>query len=315
MSSPSRRAQIRKVPCVAGCDGPMLTYIGVVLISGRSSPSSKSSRFGSTSLSKSADEYGARAAPWRAESSSLLECLSLILAGLVQFLGHIRRCRAPLSAHQGIILAQGVADELVVRQQSFQTRMPDEIEAEHLEGFTLGPVGGLPQIGRGGHIHLELRHRDLDAHAQILGDRVEVVAELETLAERRQVRAVDARNIQQQIEAMFVAQIREHIVDDLALDRDRAIAEAAIDVEDRACKPVAQILNQRVVACAIVFHSGSFIFSTTSCRRGRPREVTGSLSMRSCSLMIASRTASGRGGQPGMNTSTGMIWSMPCTVA
>src|SRR5678815_531574 len=178
---------MRKVPCVAGCDGPMLTYIGVVLISGRSSSSSKSSRFGSTSLSKSADEYGARVAP-RGESSSLLECLSLILAGLVQFLGHIRRCRAPLAAHQGIILAQGVADELVVRQQSFQTRMPDEIEAEHLEGFTLGPVGRLPQIGRGGHIHVELRHRALDAHAQILGDRVEVVAELETLAERRQVR-------------------------------------------------------------------------------------------------------------------------------
>src|SRR5678810_77240 len=106
---------MRKVPCVAGCDGPMFTYIGEVLMSGRSSPSSKSSRFGSTSLSKSADEYGARAAPWRAESSRLLECLSLMpfffpLTGLVQFLGHIRRGRAPLSAHQRVILAQGVAD-------------------------------------------------------------------------------------------------------------------------------------------------------------------------------------------------------------
>src|SRR6187397_82487 len=108
---------MRNVPCVAGCDGPMLTYIGSVLMSGRTSPSSKSSRDGSTSLSKSDDVYGVREAPpCGTKSSIFVECLSLMgLTRFVELLGHVRGDRAPLPTHHRVILAQRMSHELVVR--------------------------------------------------------------------------------------------------------------------------------------------------------------------------------------------------------
>src|SRR5262249_14701420 len=119
-----------------------------------------------------------------------------------------------------------------------------------------------------------------------------------------------------QVEAMVMLEIGEHVVDGGAIHRHRAIAEAPVDVENRGAETLAKLGHQCVVSFRVFrAHRGSFIFSTISCRRGRPCVATGSVSMRCCSFRMASRTASGRGGQPGMNTSTGMIWSMPCTVA
>ena len=46
-----------------------------------------------------------------------------------------------------------------------------------------------------------------------------------------------------------------------------------------------------------------------------PSAGTGSTCTRCCSFISPSRTASGRGGQPGTYTSTGTIVSMPWTVA
>jgi hypothetical protein len=53
--------------------------------------------------------------------------------------------RKHVAAVGRIVLAQGEADELLVREDAAQVRVVDEVEPEHVVGLALGPVRRLPQ--------------------------------------------------------------------------------------------------------------------------------------------------------------------------
>src|SRR5664279_4741132 len=111
--SPSSSAMICTVPCVAGCDGPMLT-------------NTESSRSGAPKIVRTGLGKGVSTA-----------------AGSVA-VGHER-----LLALLGVVLAQRVADEALVEQDRAQVGVAAEADAVHLVAFAFHECGRAVQADKG----------------------------------------------------------------------------------------------------------------------------------------------------------------------
>src|SRR5262245_59813458 len=112
MISPSSSVLIRMMPCMAGCAGPIPTCRFSVRL------------------------------PVPLPSPSMNARVVVSAMGLSLLPGADQR----LAAVDGIVLAQRVADELLVHQQAPQIGMAVEADPEHVPHLTLEPVGDRPQI-------------------------------------------------------------------------------------------------------------------------------------------------------------------------
>src|SRR5690348_15594204 len=127
MRSPSIVSTMRTVPCIAGCDGPML----IVIRSGGSS-CSLSDR-SCTSL--------------RPSTSCLIVDVSGISIRLLRCRDEVVAPHERLALLLGVVLAQRIADELLVEEDPAQIGMAVEADPVHVERLALLPVERRPQLG------------------------------------------------------------------------------------------------------------------------------------------------------------------------
>ena len=78
-----------------------------------------------------------------------------------------------------IVLAQRIADELLVQEDAAQVGVTVEADAVHVERLALLPVERRPQLDERRHARVLLGHRDLEAHAVAVLERAQLVADLE----------------------------------------------------------------------------------------------------------------------------------------
>src|SRR2546430_10203524 len=135
MVSPSSVTVRRTVPCIAGCEGPRFTVMGVVGISASSD---------SGSWSCSASVIGARIDVLAADVRLAHRDAGAARtgAGAAHQVGEVELGDEGLALADGIVLAQGEADELRVHENARQVRVPGELEPEHVVHVALPPVGG-----------------------------------------------------------------------------------------------------------------------------------------------------------------------------
>src|SRR5262245_19738968 len=112
---------MRTVPCIAGCDGPMLTVI--------------SSWGSSVSTSRSAESLRPRTRVLRSAMTSS------------RSLEQVRAADQRLPLFLRVVLAQRVADELLVHVDPPQIGVALEADAVHVEGLALLPVEAGPHRG------------------------------------------------------------------------------------------------------------------------------------------------------------------------
>src|SRR5678816_2393615 len=133
MRSPSTVSTMRTVPCIAGCDGPMLIVISSGGSSCSVSPRSCASLRPSTSCLSDVRSRGA--------------AMSVLL--LRRALDRVDR--QVVAAHQRlalllrVVLAQRVADELLVEVDATEIGVAVEADAVHVVGLALLPVERGPQ--------------------------------------------------------------------------------------------------------------------------------------------------------------------------
>ncbi len=103
------------------------------------------------------------------------------------------------------VLAQRMPVEAVIREQAPQVRVPFEEDAVHVERLALEPVGGWVDADHRRNRRI-LVGLDLDADAQVLGEREQVIDHVEaTLA----LRIVGAGHVDQLLEFEVIAQAGE----------------------------------------------------------------------------------------------------------
>src|SRR5262245_16374118 len=152
MFSPSSSTRNFTVPCVAGCDGPMLsTWCSVC----RSRSKSSSERSGASG------KYG---------SDMLVPRADQRLAPLLR-----------------VVLAQRMPFELPVEQDAAQIGMTVEADAVQVPDLAFHPVRRGVERRRGVDARVVGRHAHLDAHAVIARERIEVVDDLEARPGGQQV--------------------------------------------------------------------------------------------------------------------------------
>src|SRR5690349_4841141 len=153
MRSPSTVSTMRTVPCIAGCDGPMLT----VIKSGGSSVSVSDRSW--TSLRPRTS--------WRRSAMVPLDRIDDEVVAAHE--------RLPLLL--GVVLAERVADELFVEVDPAQVRVPLELDAVHVEGLALLPVERGPQLGERRQARVAFGQLDLEADAVAVRERAELVGD------------------------------------------------------------------------------------------------------------------------------------------
>src|SRR6266571_6778377 len=129
MVSPSSSVRMRMMPCIAGCAGPMPTWMFWL------------------------------PAPVPAPSPSMNSRRAV--SGM--------RTDERLAAVDRIVLAQRVADELLVHQEAPGVGMAVEAHAEHVPHLALEPVGDRPEGGGRRHHRVVLLDAHLQAHAVVVG--------------------------------------------------------------------------------------------------------------------------------------------------
>src|SRR4051812_19907910 len=124
---------MRTVPCMAGCDGPMLSIIGSL---GSSSwPSSMWASKGSIRASV----FAAVVVRLSPEAHALVDPERRELAGRA-----LAERDEGLDLVGGVVPAQRVPDELGVHQDAAQIRVPAEDDAHEIERLALEPVRAPP---------------------------------------------------------------------------------------------------------------------------------------------------------------------------
>src|SRR5882757_7177618 len=156
MRSPSSLSWMRTVPCVAGCDGPILSSIASKFMS-RESCSSIFVPLCCSSAIRSSDAQ-----------------VVVLRIGM-----HRTRTDQRLALLLRVVLAQRVALELLVKVDALQVGVAVEDDAVHVPGLALEPVRTRPQRDHARQLRIALLERHLDAYAVVLGERVEVVDDLE----------------------------------------------------------------------------------------------------------------------------------------
>src|SRR5580704_14246336 len=237
---------------------------------------------------------------------------------------------------------EGMPLELRVHEDSPQVGMPAKTNAAHVPRLALEPVHAGPNRGHAvelGPVRVFIPDASLETNPMPQRHRVKMHHDLEP---RCSSRIVDRAKIDGhvEIERRVFAQEGAHALPLARLDHRGLVAEARVRLEDGGAKTLLQLLEDSLAhevppfAIRSALASSSLIAgrrsrgSAAERRRwtrssalcaGSNRGLTtpGRRSFRailSCSSIRPSSTASGRGGQPGMYTSTGMILSMPGTV-
>src|SRR5215813_3701394 len=206
----------------------------------------------------------------------------------------LRRCRLPDLVVFGEVdgfaadrkvAAQWVAHPVVRHQDPGQVRMALEANAEHVPRLSLIPVGGSVDVVRAGCPGIVFGHEDADAQFPVCLHVAELIHELEALRwliNRRGGQVIDTRHKDVALVALrlefgqrFANALPGH-TDPLGARND-ALGENALAQLERRHK-------RGLIPWALIF---------------------------SCRIISAFSTSSGRGGQPGMYTSTGTLLSTP----
>src|SRR5271170_5734674 len=141
MVSPSNSMRVRTVPCMAGCEGPMLMSIRLVWRCASSSPSSASRPAGVTSMSMGSamgpvgnnrKRFWVRALLSHARGAGTAED---VLDGPLG--------RERLSAAQRVVLSQRVSLEFLVHEDARQPGVAHKADAVEVPDEALPPVGAL----------------------------------------------------------------------------------------------------------------------------------------------------------------------------
>src|SRR5581483_8647923 len=148
MRSPSSFRRIRTVPCVAGCDGPILSSIGS---KGRSRVSSA----GSGALVSGATDAGAPCVSVWGSCSDIVRSLnagrsrrarSLPEVVVHRVAVHGARADDRLAALLRVVLPQRVSLELLVEVDALQAGVPVEPDPVEVPGLALEPVRARPDV-------------------------------------------------------------------------------------------------------------------------------------------------------------------------
>src|SRR5207237_6195120 len=135
MVSPASVTVSRTVPCIAGCEGPRFTVMGVVGIS-----ASRESGSWSWSASVIRARIDALAADVRLAHRDPRAARTG--AGAAHEVGKIQLGNEGLPLADGIVLAQREADELGVHENAGEARVAGGLEPEHVVHVALPPVSG-----------------------------------------------------------------------------------------------------------------------------------------------------------------------------
>src|SRR5215471_4729793 len=139
MRSPSSRAKIRMIPCIAGCAGPTLRSMS------------------------------------RVSRSAVVSDVSCDSKGIASWAWLIDRADQRLALPDRIIFAQRMALKALVHEDAFQGGMSAEGDSKHVPDFALQPVGSRPQRREGIDFGIRFRHRNHQAQPMLVGCRVEVI--------------------------------------------------------------------------------------------------------------------------------------------
>ena len=203
---------------------------------------------------------------------------------------------APAAALGRKIFSQRIALRVIFWQQNPpQIRMARKADAHHVVDFPLEELCALPDGGHGGNRRIVLGQAGLHAEPAMVRERVQMIHDLKPLPVLRVVYRADIRQMVKRGVGRIVkkpCQIENAL--SRHLDGHLRACRIRLDGQHRLRKPRHQRFNQR-------FHD---YFTNTFSRW-----------IFSCSFKSPSIKASGRGGQPGTYTSTGTIWSTPCTTA
>ena len=233
MVSPESSSTMRTVPCIAGCDGPMLRSIGSLgqleLAFVELVIDAVPSQLVSASSRDRRDAY-----VWRPKRHALV---------VRRTAGASRAVAASASAVRDerlrlvgrVVLAQRMPHELRVHQDAAQIGVAVEDDAEHVERLALEPVGAGPHADERvdlGAVAVLVADARLEAHAVACCERVEVQHDLEA---RLAVGVVDAAEVDEHVHvaARIVAQEARDLAPARRLDDRRVVAELRVRLEDR----------------------------------------------------------------------------------
>src|SRR6266446_3885519 len=244
--SPSSSAKMRMMPCMAGCAGPMLTC-RCSLPPPTAVPSPKnSSRVARSAIS-----------------------------------GLDRRPDERLSPSDGVVLAQRVADELLIEEEAPQVRMTLEADAEHVPHLPLEPVGDGPEPAGGGHPRVVFLYAHLEADAVVVRGRVEMIDDLEArpVLAPGELEIVHRRDVDEEVEREpgVIAAEGEGVEDGLAGHHRRVIAAEVVGLQHAPAETRAQPRKNRL---SVPRDSPSFSRSDARSAGPPPRSCPGASSSR-----------------------------------
>ncbi len=151
----------------------------------------------------------------------------------------------PLLVLDEVVLAKRVSDEAVMAENALQVRMAREADAVHVEDLALEPVRALPVVVDRGDLGVLRRQRGLDAHALAARHRAQVVHDLEPVVLPAESEAVDARDVDEEVEAAALGGPEE--LDDGAhrrrADRGRRLAVLLVRGENISRKALREQLQ------------------------------------------------------------------------
>src|SRR6185312_14674152 len=163
----------------------------------------------------------------RASSFAFQPCRSSDLVG--------RTAHERLALLFGIVLAQRVADELLVHEDAAQIGMAAELDAVEIPDLALHPVGAMPELDgaveRRVRAVLGLGHLRLDAQARAGLELAQVIDDLEA---RLAAEVVDRRQIGEEVHRQIgiVLERLERLSDVRAVDDDGVVAAVRVGRDD-----------------------------------------------------------------------------------
>ena len=205
---------------------------------------------------------------------------------------------APAAPFGRKIFSQRIAFRIIFRQQNApQIGMAGEADAHHVVDFPLQELGALPDAGHRRNRRIVLGQAGLEAQTlPMVRKRVQMIDDFKPLPVFRVVHRADIR---QMVEEASGASWRNRVNLENPLSRhaDGHLRSCRIrlDGQHRLRKPASSTFQPTIAHDYFTNTFSRWIFS--------------------CSFKSPSIRASGRGGQPGTYTSTGTIWSTPCTTA
>src|SRR5213593_236003 len=155
-----------------------------------------------------------------------------------------------LAPIDGVVLAQRVADKLLVEEEAPQIRMTLEADAEHVPHLSLEPVGDGPESAGGGHPRVVLLHPHLEADAVVVRGRVEMIDDLEArpVLAPGELEIVDRRDVHEEVEREFgvIPAEGESVEDGLGGHHRRVIAAEVVGLQHTAAETGAQPRKNRL---------------------------------------------------------------------